>query len=364
MRIAYFVYWDVSHETGVLKKINSQIRAWQHSDHTVKLFAVSFGNGIWAGLKGIPVEWIFCPAIPSRFPNTWRLINKVIEWKPDVVYLRFNFYYPGLDKLCRNVPVIVEINADDLSEYRLISKTRYYYNLMTRDILFQRVHGFVFVSYQILERFAAFTQPKVVIGNGIDLSQYSVLPAPQNENPHLVFLGSPNQPWQGIDKLLWLSRIRPDWHFDLIGLEQPKKNSTGDTNLCYHGYLEKEQYEPIMANADIGVGTLALYRIKLQERSSLKLGEYLAYGIPTIIAHRDTNLPIPKPFLLQLPNTEDNMECHLDMVVRFVNEWKGKRVPRDEIAHLDIAIKEHERLRFIDHIIQTHSLSKKSSVLL
>jgi len=51
MRIAYLVHWDVSHETGVLKKITSQIRAWQHSDHTVKLFAVSFGNGIWAGLE-------------------------------------------------------------------------------------------------------------------------------------------------------------------------------------------------------------------------------------------------------------------------------------------------------------------------
>ena len=77
MRIAYFVHWDVSHETGVLKKITSQIRAWQHNNHTVKLFAVSFGNGIWAGLEGIQVERIFCPTIPYRFPNTWRLVDKV-----------------------------------------------------------------------------------------------------------------------------------------------------------------------------------------------------------------------------------------------------------------------------------------------
>lgn len=354
MKIAYYIHWDISVESGILKKINAQIRAWMGYGHTVKLFALSFGNNVWSGLDGIPLEWIYCPNIPSRFIKTQRLVGYAINWDPDLIYLRFNFFYPGQEKLHKNNPVIVEVNTDDISEYRLLSKIHYIYNLLTRDRLFLHIDGFTMVSNQFLERFSKYPQPKIVIGNGIDLSQFHNLPVPKSDPPHMLFLGYPNQPWNGIKNILWLSRHLPDWHFDLVGIENPKDGTSDQSNITFHGFLEKEQYQTILETANIAIGTLALYRINLNERSTLKLGEYLASGIPTIIAYHDTNFPTPKSFLLQIPNTPDNVKTHFESIVSFIDEWKHKRVPRDEIADLDIHVKESQRLDFFSKIVELH----------
>lgn len=79
--------------------------------------------------------------------------------------------------------------------------------------------------------------------------------------------------------------------------------------------------------------------------------EYLAYGIPTIIGYDETDFPSPKEFLLELPCTPENVREHAQDIEQFVQTMRGKRVPRTSIAHLDVRVKEGDRLAFFEEVV-------------
>ena len=106
-----------------------------------------------------------------------------------------------------------------------------------------------------------------------------------------------------------------------------------------------------MEKADIAVGTLALHRKGMAETSALKVAEYMAYGLPTIIGYQDTNFLNGAEFILELPNAPDNVERSLPLIQQFVTAWMGKRVPRQQIVHVDSAEKEKQRLAFFEQIL-------------
>jgi hypothetical protein len=102
-----------------------------------------------------------------------------------------------------------------------------------------------------------------------------------------------------------------------------------------------------VAAADVAIGPLALHRNRMDEASPLKVADYLAYGLPVIIAHQDTRFPDGAPFLLQLSNEEDNVDRALDDIAAFVDSWVGRRVDRREIRVIDAPLVERQRLDFI-----------------
>jgi hypothetical protein len=215
----------------------------------------------------------------------------------------------------------------------------------------------VYVSedFPRLPHYACFGKPGIVIGNGVDVAQYRPLPPAANERPHLVFIGSgsASQLWQGFDKVLQLAKLCPDWQFDVVGSGTSSLEQPPPPNLRMHGFLERQDYEPIFAQADVALGTLALYRKHIDTTSALKIGEYIAYGLPMILGYKDTNIPDPlPPYVLQIPNTPDNVQTHLDDIRRFVEQIRGTRVPRDQVTHVDAREKERERLAFFRRVVE------------
>jgi len=123
----------------------------------------------------------------------------------------------------------------------------------------------------------------------------------------------------------------PTWEVHLIGYEVSVRERLSG-NVKAHGFLSFSRYVPILADADVGIGALALHRNRMNEASPLKVREYLALGLPAIIGYEDTDFPDGAPFLLCLPNEESNIECCLGEVQRFVVAWVGKRVLRQEVS--------------------------------
>lgn len=359
MRIAYLVFWDLSQESGVLKKIAGQVRAWLSKGHTAKIFALSYHPGKWDGIQDLAAELVLAGSVQARFSRAAALARKVLAWRPDLVYLRYATYYPAYERLMAEVPTVLEINTDDLAESRLtLSPLRYLYHRLTRLRLRRRAAGIVYVSGELARRGAAASSaPWVVIANGVDLSAFPQLPAPDNLTPRLVFLGVPwsaediRSNWHGYDKLAGLAGAFPTWEFDLIGVSARANVIAFPPNVHLHGYLTKKEYEAVLAKADVGIGTLALHRKQMEEASPLKVREYLAYGLPVIIAYHDTDFPEPAPFTLQLPNEEHNLQHSQPEIERFVLSWQGTRVRRESILHLDVSEKEKRRLAFFEEIL-------------
>ncbi|HOD06134.1 MAG TPA: glycosyltransferase [Anaerolineaceae bacterium] len=352
MRIAYYLHWNMSLESGVLKKLAAQLSAWRQQGADVQIFALTHALPVWSGLSSLPVTALLNGNFLTRDRQARQLIAQMEHWQPDVVYARFGTYYPALEVMFRRFPVVFEINTDDQLENRLAySAWRVAYHQLTRSRMLKGAAGLVFVTRELAARFA-WAGPQTVIANGISLADYPELPVPQNESPHLVFMGHPGiardltANWHGLDRLLQMASIFPTWQFDVIG-PSAQEVGTVPPNVHLQGYLGSAEYTPLLARSDIGIGTLALERKGMREACPLKVREYLASGLPVITAYQDTDFPDGASFLLNLPLASSDLSAHSGEIQTFVQHWRGARIPRPAIAHLDSTQKETLRLEFL-----------------
>lgn len=354
MKIAYVATnWDFSRENGVTKKIAAQIKIWDTLGAETKLFALSLSKTIWEGLDPIPKEIIYSPKTRSSFGEAPKVRELIKAWQPDIVYWRFSIGYPALGSLMSSFPTILEINTYDIGELMASlpqSWLSLLYQIISRNWVFLKAHGAVFVTQEIADHFRKYPISQIVISNGISLSSIHPLSTRDPYSPiRLVVISSDVVPWQGIDKFISLAHSFPEWKFEIIG--KVKIDTQIPNNVTIHGLLGQTEYECILTQTDIGIGPLSLYNKNMEEACPLKVREYLSYGLPCIIGYRDTDFPDGSPFILRLPNTPDNVQNHLSEIENFVTSWKGKHISRKEIMCLDLEFKEKQRIKFFQRVL-------------
>ncbi|MNH72616.1 hypothetical protein D3C73_247870 [compost metagenome] len=505
MKIAYVIHWNEGPRSGVFKKVVDQISEWTRLGHRVALFLFTSGTGEkWVHeLGGVEVVAQSYQGGLSRMLDFRKLAQRVRQWKPDVIYHRFDHYYYSLPRLLGRFPSVLEINSNDLTEMRMDKDLRYHFHRLTRALVLRAASGSVFVSKELSEvpEFSCYMKHSTIIGNGICLddflvsksfssmppeslvsaqvvaeglstraaqfgeisglsettgsavgllvqdelrqpegrqvreqpqdpmqlqqlqdpeqfhhphqseqsqhmqqlhhpeqsphqlehSQHMQLQEPEHSQqlkelqrsgevqmPHqlqqshrsdqlqklddvpiqgpaaaavqLVFIGSPGQAWHGVDAIAELAKARPRWTFDIIGVDAAELPGPVPTNMIFHGRLARKDYQPLLERSDLAIGTLALYRKQMKEASPLKVREYLANGLPVITAYSETDFPEPMSFILQLPNSPGNVRDGLAQIDAFASAWRGKKVPRRMISHLDTRVKESQRLSYMKMI--------------
>ena len=366
MRIAYVtMHWPRIAGSGIGMKMMRQIDCWRSAGHQVTCYMHL--HDVQDARELIPAEYFFYRtaenplAVPAReitrSQALKRLIQKVLADHPDIIYLRWSMYAVPLGKLFHTIPIVVEINTNDLLEHRLLGVFMNYYNQLTRSISLSGADGLVFTTHELAEdaAYTCFTGRRVVVSNGIDLDAYHSLPAPHTKTPHLTLIGTPDLPWQGVEKLVELAGDLPNIHIDIIGCKEIPGVADIPTNLTLHGYLGKAKYEKVLAGATAAIGTLSLYEKGMQEAAPLKIRECAAYGIPLILPYIDTDLNDLKcDEILKIPNTPDNLKQSKDQIHDFLYRMVGKRLKRKELHGLiDIKRKEQKRLDFFQSFLES-----------
>jgi glycosyltransferase involved in cell wall biosynthesis len=356
MKIAYVAQFGMSAASGVLKKISAQMRAWLAAGHDVRYFGLAYDTAVWEGIRDLEIELVTGRRLRDFALRAGALVERVLAWQPDLVYLRFYLYYPALGRLVRRAPTCLEVNTHDVAEYRMNHPAYvYWWHRATRARILRRAKGIICVSHEIAVHFRRYGKPLHVIGNGIDLTSYALAAAPQNDVPRLVFLGNEQHIWQGVDEIVQFAHQIPDWHFDMIGEMNAQTRQHAPANMQLHGTLERSGYEPLLRQADAAFGGMAFYRNHMHEASQLKVREYLAYGIPVILSYRDTDFMDGAPHLLSVPNEPGGLLHARADVARFVEQWCGRRVPRTAVAHIDHQRKEAQRMAFFEELIAQHA---------
>jgi hypothetical protein len=355
VKVAYLVHFRGGRETGVFRKVAEHAEEWACQGATVGLFVGTSVEGLadWESLPTAVQVRALPPHPAATVVARERLAAAIRRWAPDVLYARHGLVYPGLLWTARRIPTVLEINADDVAEFGATSPLRQRYSRATRDLLLGSARGLVFVTNELAAspRFRRGPGRRAVIANGIRLADYPPYAIPRNERPRLVFIGHPRSPWHGLEHVLELGAAFPGWDVDVIG-PGPDELTNPPANVHAHGTMTGDAYRPILARADVAVGTLALYRKGMEEASPLKVREYLARGIPTIVGYRDTDFGGPTPFLLQIANRPNGVLASLEAIESFVTQAIGTRVPPDAIGHLDTGPKEERRLALLREVVR------------
>jgi hypothetical protein len=366
MRIAYVsLHWPRRRDSGVGKKIQSQLAAWNARGHEARLFMHT--SLYKPQLDLIEADYFFYSTLGkarteiNRIAAMKRMIEAIRRFHPDLIYLRYSIYVYPAHRLMDIAPVVEEINTNDLTQHEGLGGIYSLYNRFTRGIFLRRVDGLVTVSRELAasSAFAAYHKPARVIANGCKLDDFPQLPPPSNQIPRLVFIGNPGYLWHGVDKLIDLACRFPDIHIDVVGYDtlpgfgpMPMPD-----NLTLHGYLSTGQYQQVLAVADVAISSLALHRVQLEEASPLKSRECLAFGLPLVIAYEDTDLDDKDcDFLLKIPNKEDNIQTHAQSIRDFAYRMRGRRVDREILKkYIDTDQKEATRLSFFEELLQKPS---------
>lgn len=352
---------------GVGRKMNMQAKIWREMGHEACIFVLSSEDlpySDWHIFKTVPFEG---PRLTSIFQREFltsffimRLINDIKAYQPDIILFRYYRYYLGFERIYKIAPVVVELNTNDVVEMGLSSSIRGPYNELTRPIIFRSAAGFTPVSHEIAELpdNTRYNLPTLVLGNGINVEKLQFLPAPANPQPRFVMMSSDILPWHGVDKVINFFKKYPDLQFDLVGYSPKDFSEALPPNICAHGFIPHSEVSHILAKADVVFGTMALHRKRMNEASPLKVREALASGIPVVIAYDDTDLmDVELDTVLQIPNTEDNMETHAEAIRDFAYRMRGRRIPRHLVVdRIDYRHKEKQRLEFFQQILSAKNI--------
>ena len=362
MRIAYVsLHWPRLRSGSVGKKIQRQLQAWRSEGHEAALFMHTLSHEPVEELLAAQIFAYAGPAKPalelSRMQAARRLVQAVRAYRPDLIYLRYGMYVYPLQQLSAIAPVVEDVTTNDLIQYTELGQPYETYNRLTRGLLLGRARGLVAISQELAASpiFTRYHKPTAVIANGIDLENYTPLPAPANARPRLVYMGTPTAGFaaHGIDKLVTLAERCPDLGIDVIGYDGPPGGGAFPANMVFHGYLPPESYRLLLAGADVAVSSLAFHRVGLEEASPLKSREYLAYGLPMVVPYKDTDLDdLECDFFLKIPNREDNVRTNAEAIREFAYRMRGRRAERSVFgARVDVASKETRRLEFFHQVL-------------
>uniref|UniRef100_A0A7C3RJJ6 Glycosyltransferase subfamily 4-like N-terminal domain-containing protein n=1 Tax=Dictyoglomus thermophilum TaxID=14 RepID=A0A7C3RJJ6_DICTH len=350
MKIAYILNHDISKNDGVTKKVFEQVTEWEKLGHKVEIFAITSkrGNNLLS-LHVYDKNALFRIAFNK---NLWRDIN---NYNPDIIYMRYDLLSRTILKLLGKYKFVVEINTDDINESLLLFKTykslktflRYIINYISRDIIFRNVYGIITVTEELSKMYIKYAKPTICVPNGINLEKYNIIKTVREDDKiGLFFIGSPNQPWQGVDIVEKIAKRLPDYYFHIVGPEG--KNTK---NLFYYGFLQREDYLRILNKSHICIGTLALYRKRMKEACPLKVREYLAYGYPVIIGYDDIaflNQAIPD-YILKIDPM--NIELEIERIKNFILKNKNRVVTHEEIySKISTKVLEEKRISFLERI--------------
>ncbi|MCK4655075.1 MAG: hypothetical protein KAU01_11595 [Candidatus Cloacimonetes bacterium] len=359
MKIVYLFTHDIVKHAGVTKKVLSQTQAWKNLGNKVKICNISLKK------KQIPLSSFSKKDVYFResiFYGAKFLFKDISEFKPDIIYFRFEPYKPYVGKILKKYKTIAELNTDDYSEMRLnakkslIRKIRFLYYLITRNKIYKNIDGFVTVTDEIanLPHILKWEKPSISIPNSINIIKYPILKKKSKSKiPHVLFIGTPNHPWHGIDKILDLAiRTENKLFFHIVGMD--KRNYLTLSNVKFYGHLTKDKYQEIVTLCQIGIGSLAFHRLGINEACPLKIREYLTYGLPIIIGYSDTAFVTSKlpEWVLELPNESNNISNNVDLILKFCKKMKNRIIHHDEIKnYIDSNILERKKLVFFKKII-------------
>jgi hypothetical protein len=343
--------------SGLWLRIKERLEAWRIAGVSADIFICCRESSTL--IQEPPLRGHRLHLLVGRTPfiASFGLPKKLASFNPDLIYMRYDSPYPPMIELARRWPTILEIHSDDKIEWRFYPLHYRVMGTLFRSSLLCRIDGIVMVDPELMEssNFPVKKVPAKTIPNGIcipDDTRYDTYRERQPGPSRLVLSVGNTLSWQGIDKFFKLALHLPDLEFHLVGLGADQV-PTFPKNVTAHGRLLPGEVKPFLSTMDIGFGNLAPERAFRPYPSPLKVREYVAAGLPCVVAHNDPDLE-GKDGILNLGYGFTDFEKAGIAVRDFALVWTGRACSLAMADSVNVLGKETERLAFFETVLRLH----------
>jgi hypothetical protein len=320
--IIYISFTCPSH-IGVRKKNEAQVDAWRVAGFDVHIV---YDNCKYGSLfKFLNRYWLL-------------IVYFVFHKNPNAsIYLRQTACFPLMSFLSRFRSFSYEVNADLNQEANSLPFFKRMAFIFLKDRFVMRAKKLFFVSQEIAKRYQKSEGKSYVFSNCVhSLEEETILP----RGNKVVFVGSDQYAWQGVDYLYHLTKLMPEYEFHLLGgISDPKLS-----NVISHGVVQGDEYRKLLKQMDFAIGTLAFFRSGLNEGSPLKVRDYIRFDLPCVVSYIDTDFN-DQLFVLKI--NVNNLSEEVSEIRRFFESWRFESilqyVDENNLCH----VREAKRARLI-----------------
>jgi glycosyltransferase involved in cell wall biosynthesis len=195
------------------------------------------------------------------------------------------------------------------------------------------VDGIIALTPEILAYETGRALPDVfgsVYPNGICLRDITAVPDRREGNLKYLFAGSVAAPWHGLDRAVGaMLAVDPDAEIHVAGPQvDVPYGSSGQ--VVFHGELTRAGLSQVAGICDAGLGTFALGKKGMQQACTLKVREYLAFGLPVVSGAIDSGFSAEFPYYIKITNALD-----WEVAIERVRQWR--QVSRNEVRGVSSA---------------------------
>jgi glycosyltransferase involved in cell wall biosynthesis len=311
---------------GIIEQVKSEDKAARENnlDWTVKSFG-TFSNDSEIFVKQ---SGNFSGLLSFR-KNYYKWLNKEVKngfYK--TILLRYQpydigqFFFILRNRKRANIYLVLHTLAiqEISSDKKLASFIKAFLETLIGPFSFHFVHGLISVTKEIGEkekkRSLVFRpMKKLLYPNGILYNQEIMYVEDKRKGitPELLFIASSFAPWHGLDLLLSsVKKSKSDFVLHLVGnVPAEYSEEVKDKRIVQHGLVNPSQIRDLTTTAWVGLSSFAHFRLNMKQASTLKVREYLAYGLP-VYATYEESFPVDFPYF-------KNGVCNIENIISFAN---------------------------------------------
>lgn len=329
-------------ESGVYKKIKSQTDELVLSDVQIKVVCFS------SKIKVKQQLFEHCTVFPLKNASSYAEIIDVINEHANCttkILFRYPFASKQLLELVCTFPnqIYFEHNTFEETEVLLNQKKhfkslpfsispsyfKYWFNTYLLKNTDEKIFGKQILKYAkagicVTNEIAQYEKARfknyktTVISNGANKLIDEVADTLQLTNTLKAFmLVGDDSPWQGVDRIVkGLECYNGKYNIviNIIGIEDDNINSGKIPDNCKIVFSKRDKdyfnkYK--LSEYHFSFSTLALYKKKMNEASSLKLRHSMLMGFPVVLGYNDTDVTNNvefKPFIFQVENNDSTID--------------------------------------------------------
>ena len=357
----YYLFFG-SKSTGVYKKIDMQIHELEKTS-AMKLITMELGNRTWIDKIKARIIWL-----PLGY-NYEKAISSIQD--PDFIYIRrftadcdLIGFLSHIRESFPRCKILIEIftypyDKDDYARNlkHFIIQLPFY----LKDLHYRKKYKYY------VDRFITYSKDDVIFGvktiktcNGIYVDNIKPVNAYETNTHDEINLTSVAhmQTHHGFERLIKGLHIyykkgglrRIIYHVvgdgeEVFKYQRLVKKYNLESVVIFHGKLIGDELDAIYNITDVAISSLGLYKYNINTISTLKEGEYLSKGLPTVTGCKISLLTDEEPpFILTFTN--DCSPIDINKVIRFYDNLHNGRTKEDVIneirrfakRHVDMAI--------------------------